>query len=215
MKLVVFETEEWEHAACLALPPEHELVCTREPLNAACAVNYSDAEGVTTFVNPKLNAGVLAPFPKPRLIATRFPDYDHIDLDYSWTHGITVSNVPDHGGATVAEHAFPLWLAISRLVEAIESKRQGDFFLVWLRGFDLRGKTLGVISTGRIGRRAIEIGKGFGMEVEAFEGAAQALGFRYADLLFVLTETVSSAKYPGRVRESGRSGTRKRGRTDR
>jgi len=192
MKLIVFETEEWEHAACLTLQPEHGVVCTREPLNAATAAKYPDAEAVTTFVNSKLDASVLAHFPKLRLIATRSTGYDHIDLDYCRAHGITVSNVPDYGDATVAEHAFALLLAISRqVVEAIERTRRGDFSQAGLRGFDLRGKTLGVIGTGRIGRRAIEIARGFGMEVVAFDVrpdavAAQTLGFRYGDLIDVL-----------------------------
>ncbi|MCL4765541.1 MAG: hydroxyacid dehydrogenase [Hyphomicrobiaceae bacterium] len=192
MKLIVFETEEWEHAACLRLLPEHEVSCTREPLNARTSSSYPDAEAITTFVNSKLSAEVLAHFPSLRLIATRSTGYDHIDLDYCREHGITVCNVPDYGDTTVAEHAFALLLALDRhIIPAVERTRRGDFSQTGLRGFDLRGKTLGVIGTGRIGRRVIEIAKGFGMDVLAFDmrpddSAAQALGFRYGDLLDVL-----------------------------
>ena len=194
MKIAVFETEEWEHSACLSLQPEHELVCMSDPLNAATAAQVPDAEVITTFVNSKLDAGVLAHFPQLRLIATRSTGYDHIDLDHCRAHGITVSNVPDYGDATVAEHAFALLLAISRhVVTAIERTRRGNFSQTGLRGFDLRGRTLGVIGTGRIGRRAIEIGKGFGMRVLACDVrpdqlAAQTLGFHYADLMEVLMQ---------------------------
>ena len=85
-------------------------------------------------------------------------------------------------------------LAINRrLLEAVERTRRGNFSQAGLRGFDLRGKTLGVIGTGRIGRRAIEIARGFGMKVAAFdlhpdEQAAGTLGYRYGDLMHVLAE---------------------------
>lgn len=192
MKLIVFETEEWEHSACLRLLPEHDVSCTREPLNARTASSYPDAEAVSTFVNSKVSADVLAHFPSLRLIATRSTGYDHIDLDYCREHGITVCNVPDYGDTTVAEHTFALLLALDRhLVAAVERTRRGDFSQAGLRGFDLHGKTLGVIGTGRIGRRVIEIAKGFGMEVLAFDvrpddAAAQTLGFRYGDVMDVL-----------------------------
>lgn len=192
MKIAVFETQEWEHEACLRLQPEHEVVCLREALNARTAPAHSDAEAITTFVNSRMDAAVLSRFSDLCLIATRSTGYDHIDLDYCKAHGITVCNVPDYGDATVAEHAFALLLAISRRVtDAVERTRRGDFSQGGLRGFDLRGKILGVIGTGRIGRRAIEIAKGFGMSVLAFdlypnEDSARALGFRYADLADVL-----------------------------
>ena len=71
MKIAVFETQEWEHSACLGLQPEHEVVCTPDPLNGMTAGEFLHAEAITTFVNSKLDAGVLAHFPKLRLIATR------------------------------------------------------------------------------------------------------------------------------------------------
>jgi D-lactate dehydrogenase len=194
MRVVVFETEEWEHDACLRLSPEHEVVCIREPLHEGTAADHADAEVVTTFVNSRLGGEVLARLPALKLIATRSTGYDHIDLGHCAARGITVCNVPDYGGHTVAEHAFALLLAVSRrLVEAVERTRREDFSTAGLRGFDLRGRTLGVIGTGRIGRRAIGIAKGFGMEVVAFdvhpdEEAARCLGFRYAAFERVLGE---------------------------
>ncbi len=192
MKVVVFETEEWEHQACLRLDPAHELSCTREPLDARTAADYPDVEIVSTFVNSKLGADVLGRFPSLKLIATRSTGLDHIDLGWCQAHGIAVANVPDYGDSTVAEHAFALLLAVARnLVEAVERTRRGNFSQAGLRGFELRGKVLGVIGTGRIGRRAIEIAQGFGMTVIAHdlysdEDTASRLGFRYADLDEVL-----------------------------
>jgi D-lactate dehydrogenase len=193
MKVVVFETEEWEHQACLQLEPAHAVRCRREPLDARAAADYPDAEIVSTFVNSKLGADVLAQFPSLKLVATRSTGFDHIDLNWCQAHGIAVANVPDYGDSTVAEHAFALLLAVARnLVEAVERTRRGDFSQAGLRGFELSGKTLGVIGTGRIGRRAIEIAGGFDMTVVAHdlypeEDTASRLGFRYASLDEVLT----------------------------
>jgi D-lactate dehydrogenase len=192
MRVAVFETEQWEHDACLKLQVEHSLICIRDPLTMDTAAGHADAEIVSPFVNSKLDAGVLALLPKLKLIATRSTGYDHIDLGYCGSHGITVCNVPDYGDVTVAEHVFALLLAISHhVVEAVERTRRGGFSQTSLRGFDLHGKTFGVIGTGRIGRRAIEIAKGFGMNVLAFDlypdaNAAQRLGFRYGELDTVL-----------------------------
>lgn len=189
MRVIVFETEEWEHAACQRLQPEHTVVCLREPLDATRIPHeHTDAEVITTFVNSRLGADVLVHFPALKLIATRSTGYDHVDLDYCHRNGIVVSNVPDYGDSTVAEHAFALLLAVCRhLVTATERTRRGEFGSKGLRGFELRGKTFGVVGTGRIGRRAIEIARGFGMRVVAFDcspdaTAAARLGFDYRDL---------------------------------
>jgi D-lactate dehydrogenase len=193
MKVVIFETEQWEHPACTTLGAEHSIACVQEALNEETAAAYGDVEVVSPFVTCRLNAEVLARLPKLKLIATRSTGYDHIDLDYCRAHGVAVSNVPDYGNVTVAEHAFALLLAISRhLVDAVERTRRGNFSQVGLRGFDLHGKTLGVIGTGRIGRRAIAIAKGFGMTALAHDlypnpDTAQGLGFRYAEFDAVLT----------------------------
>jgi D-lactate dehydrogenase len=188
MKIVVFETEDWERVACLALEPIHTVLCRRQPLTAGDADEFADAEAISTFVNSDLSASALKRLSKLKLIATRSTGYDHIDLDYCGGAGIAVCNVPDYGDPTVAEHAFALLLAVSRkIVPAVERTRRGDFSRSGLRGFDLAGKVLGVVGAGRIGRRAITIGRGFGMEVVAFDpapnpAAAQTLGFRYAPL---------------------------------
>jgi D-lactate dehydrogenase len=131
---------------------------------------------------------VLQLLPRLKLVATRSTGFDHINLDYCRAHGITVCNVPGYGDHTVAEHAFALLLAIARnIVDSVERTRRGNFTQSGLRGFELFEKTLGVIGTGRIGRRVIGIARGFGMEVVAFDvhpdhSAAATLGFRYAPL---------------------------------
>jgi D-lactate dehydrogenase len=204
MKVAVFETEQWEHEACLRLAPAHEVVCRRERLDTSTAALAHDAEVVSAFVNSDLSAAVLDQLPRLRLIATRSTGYDHIDLGRCAARGMAVANVPDYGDHTVAEHAFALLLAVSRrVVAAAERTRRGDFSQEGLRGFDLHGRTLGVVGTGRIGRRAIAIGRGFGMRVLAYDprpepAAAETLGFRYAPLEALLTEAdVVTLHVPG------------------
>ncbi|MEU2031126.1 hydroxyacid dehydrogenase [Nocardia amamiensis] len=188
MKIAIYEVEQWEHTACLRLHPEHELICSPAPLDTHTAAEAADADVLSTFIRSRLDADVLERFPKLQLVATRSTGYDHIDLGYCAAHGITVSNVPDYGDSTVAEHVFALILGLARhLVDAAERTRRGGFSQAGLRGFELRGKTLGVIGTGRIGRRVIEIAGGFGMAVVATDlhpdhAVAGRLGFRYADL---------------------------------
>jgi D-lactate dehydrogenase len=185
MKIAVYEAEQWERDACLRFGPEHDVACTDEPLNERTAGEHADAVIVSPFIGSRLGAEVLARFPRLKLVATRSTGYDHIDLSYCDAHGITVCNVPDYGDATVAEHVFALLLAVTRHIpEAAERMRRGDFSQSGLRGFELRSKVLGVIGAGRIGRRVIEIAKGFGMEAIAFDArpddaAARRLGFRY------------------------------------
>lgn len=185
MKVVIFEAEEWEAKACRALSSDHDLTCVNARLSPTEATRHRDAEAISTFINSRLSADVLEQMPKLKLIATRSTGYDHIDLPWCVSHGIAIANVPDYGDVTVAEHSFALMLAAARhVVEAVERTRRGNFAQDELRGMELRGKTLGVIGTGRIGLRAIEIARGFGMDVAAFdvvqnEDAASQLGFRY------------------------------------
>src|SRR5262245_31506629 len=164
MNIAVFETEEWERPAFLSLEPGHRVHCIAEPLNQQTAADFSDTEVASPFVNSRLDASVLAQFPGLKLIATRSTGFDHIDLQYCATHGITVSNVPDYGDSTVAEHVFALLLGVARkLVEAVERTRHGRFTQAGLRGFELRDRVIGVVGTGRIGRRVIESALGFGL----------------------------------------------------
>lgn len=168
MKVTIFETESWEDAAFRQSLRNHALHCTASALNESTAAAFAESEVISTFMNSKLGGAVLKQLPALRLIVTRSVGFDHVDLNYCHDHNITVCNIPDYGDYAVAEQAFALLLAIGRrIVPAVERCRQGWFGHQNLRGFELQGKTLGVIGTGRIGRRAIEIANGFGMTVVA------------------------------------------------
>ena len=114
---------------------------------------------------------MLAAFPNLKFITTRSTGFDHIDLDACKARGVTVAYVPGYGDNTVAEFAFGLMLNLTRKIyRGINRiKETRSFSLEGLRGFDIKGKTIGIIGTGRIGRESIAIAKGFGMNVLAYD----------------------------------------------
>lgn len=189
MKIVLFEIEAWERDAFSELNNrDHEVIFDKRALDAETAADHGDADIISTFIYSTLSEEVLTNFKNLKFIATRSTGFDHIDLDYCREHGIAVANVPTYGENTVAEHVFALLLAIShRVVDGVDRTRRGDFSPRGLQGFDLKGKTLGIIGTGHIGLHVAHIAKGFMLEVVAFdikpdEQAAEEIGFNYMDL---------------------------------
>lgn len=188
MKITIFDLEDWEREGFERLAGEHDLTLLAEPLSAENAGRHGDAEVVSGFVYSSFDEKVMEQLSSLKLIATRSTGFDHIAIDVCRERDITVCNVPTYGSNTVAEHVFGLLLTIShKLEEAIDRTRKGDFSPRGLQGFDLQGKTMGIIGTGDIGRETIRIAKGFGMDVLAFdiapdEDAARQLDFQYADM---------------------------------
>jgi D-lactate dehydrogenase len=188
MRLAVFEVEHWEREAFKELSSEHDISFSSRPLRVGSAGRYAAAEIISPFVYSDLGARVLKQLRDVKLIATRSTGFDHIDMEYCNQHGITVCNVPVYGEDTVAEHVFALLLTIShRMYEAVQRTRRGDFSQQGLQGFDLRGKTLGVVGTGSIGLCVIKIARGFRMNVLAFDvrpnqELASKLEFRYVGM---------------------------------
>lgn len=204
MKIVIFEFEPWERPFFERLHQGHDVHYETHPLDVATAGKYSDADIVSVFVYSTLDQEVLSQFKHLQLIATRSTGFDHIDIEYCKNHNIRLSNVPVYGENTVAEHVFALLLAIShRIPEAVNRTRTGDFSQQGLQGFDLRGRTMGVIGAGNIGRKVIKIARGFEMNVLAYdtqadEDLARELGFTYADLSHLLQQSdVITLHVPG------------------
>jgi len=195
MKISVFEAEDWERAALSSLEADHTLEVFPGELTQASVEKAADAEVISIFIYSSIDRALLDRLPRLKLIACRSTGVDHVDLEACRERGIIVCNVPRYGEYTVAEHVFALLLTIShRMEEAIARTRAGNFSPRGLQGFDLRGKTLGVVGTGDIGREVIRIANGFGMHVLAFDvnpndDAARALGFRYVDLETLLRES--------------------------
>ncbi len=188
MRIHVFEVERREIPAFDEIRRGNEVCFDQGPLTAANASAHREAEIVCPFVYSQLDRAALDQLPALKLVATRSTGFDHIDTQICRARGIPVCNVPSYGQNTVAEHVFALLLAIShRLPEAIERARSDRFSPAGLEGFDLAGKTLGVLGAGAIGRHVIRIAKGFSMNIVACDirpdpVLAGVLGFRYVDL---------------------------------
>ncbi len=193
-KIGFFELEGWEHALLKKTFPANsfELFESGGSLQKTSQIP-ADLEIVSVFVNSKVDEAVLKKLPRLKFLTTRSTGFDHIDTRICKRHQVTMSFVPGYGDNTVAEHAFGLILNLTRrLYEGISRvKETGTFSFTGLRGVDLKGKTLGVIGTGRIGRQAIKIAKGFGMKVVAFDpfpdrSAARKFLFQYVPLTKLL-----------------------------
>lgn len=169
MTLAFFEIEDWEKPYVKKKFAEHELLFFSDHLTEADIPKLQNVEVLSVFIYSPLTAAILKKLPNLICIVTRSTGFDHIDIAYCKQKKIIVCNVPTYGSNTVAEHTFMLLLALSRkLVPSIERTRRGNFELEGLRGFDLHGKTIGVIGLGNIGLEVMRIAKGFGMHVVAF-----------------------------------------------
>ncbi|HEY3396770.1 MAG TPA: NAD(P)-dependent oxidoreductase [Armatimonadota bacterium] len=185
-----FDTEQDESDRLCATGPDlpgWELTCYPQSVQLT-ETDFAGVECISVFIGSDLTAAQLARFPDLKLVATRSTGYDHIDLNACRARGIGVCNVPRYGETTVAEHTFGLMLALSRKIfKAYERTRQGNFALKGLLGFDLHGKTLGVVGAGAIGLHVLRIGRALGMNCLAFDARpvpilAEVLDFTYTDL---------------------------------
>ncbi len=171
MSIYFFETNDVEQAYLTERLPGETLHFREGPLTtAAQAREISDAEIVSPFVHSRLSADVIESLPDLKMIATRSTGFDHINAPDAASRGIPVCNVPTYGENTVAEHTFALILALSRnLHKAYVRTVAGNFSLDGLRGFDLKGKTLGVVGVGHVGEYVMRIARGFGMHLLAYD----------------------------------------------
>jgi len=189
MKIVFFEITDEDKDYLTPLFQDQDVTFLKEKLTPLNADLAKDAEIVSVFVNSEVTKEVIGQLPKLKFIATASTGFDHIDVATAKAKGIGVANVPAYGSQTVAEFTFALLLTISRnIYPARHQLLEGtNFDLSHLEGFDLDGKTLGVIGTGKIGQNVVRIAKGFNMNVVATdphpkEELAQNLGFKYLSL---------------------------------
>lgn len=158
-----------------------------------------DAEVISCMIYSKCTAENLAKLPNLKLLCTRTVGYDHIDLTYCQQNNITTTNVPDYGSHVIAEHVFALLLSTVRhILEGDKRVESGEFDYAGLRGIALRGKTIGIVGTGKIGRRVAQIAHGFGMKILALDRCrvtelSDLLGVRYVaeDEFFASCDIVS------------------------
>jgi D-lactate dehydrogenase len=167
----------------------HRLSFHEERLTQETAALARGVETVCAFVNDRLDAGVLGRLAAggTRLIALRSAGYNHVDLAAAAALGLTVVYVPGYSPHAVAEHTVALLLTLNRRIhQAHERVRRGDFSLDGLMGFDLEGKTFGLVGTGRIGTITGRIMQGFGCRVLACDpfpsAEAKEAGFVFCEL---------------------------------
>lgn len=185
MKILFLHKEDWEKDYVGNKLGPNEVYFYKN-LDDVPAEILSSVEVLSIFVSHVCKEAEISRLPSLKLIAARSTGFDYVDIPLARSKGIEVVYVPSYGENTVAEFAFALLLALSRkMPEAYEQVREsGSFMQGSLRGFDLKGKTLGVVGTGRIGTRAIKIAKGFEMNVLAYDpypkdGLDKELGFDY------------------------------------
>ena len=185
MKIAFFEIEEWEKDYLKNQLSDFDVAFFNEKISND---NIQSAKGyqiISVFTDSQIDKNVFQQLPDLKMIATRSTGFDHIDLEEAKKNNVLVCNVPTYGENTVAEHTFALILDLSRNIhKSIESVKEKGFAVEGLRGFDLKGKILGIVGVGHIGSHVARIAKGFEMNVLAFDlnenkKLENELGFKY------------------------------------
>ena len=186
LKVAFYEIEGWEEPIAKRDLAGHELFFFNGKIDEIDLPRQNDFEAISVFVDSRITPKVLERFPKLKFVAARSTGFDHIDIEACKNRGIAVAYVPGYGDNTVAEFAFGLILNLTRKIyQSIDQiKETESFSLTGLRGADLKGKTIGIVGTGRIGKEMIKIAKGFGMNILAFDpfpntNFAKEMNFKY------------------------------------
>lgn len=197
MRTLIYSSQTYDRESFLAaqVPPEIELHFQPARLTLDTVALAEAYEVVCAFINDDLSAPVLEQLAAggTRLIALRSAGFNHVDLAAAQRLGLSVVRVPAYSPHAVAEHAVALILSLNRhLHRACNRTRDGDFSLHGLTGFDLVGKTVGVVGTGQIGATFARIMAGFGCKLLAYDPypnpQVEALGARYLPLDALLAE---------------------------
>lgn len=191
MRVAMFSTKPYDSEAFSRanLAGRHEIVELEPPLTLATAPLAAGAEAVCIFVNDTADAPVLGALADAgvRHVALRCAGFNNVDLAAAAALGLDVVRVPAYSPNAVAEHTIALILALNRRIhKAYNRVREGNFALEGLVGFDLAGKTVGVVGTGRIGALVARLLWHFRCEVIAFDPVVNPrvseLGMTYVEL---------------------------------
>jgi D-lactate dehydrogenase len=202
VKVAVFSTKPYDQRFLDAANERHahQLKFFEPRLTPETAPLAAGHDAVCAFVNDQLSAPVLELLAEggTRLIALRSAGFNHVDLEAAAEWGITVVRVPAYSPYAVAEHAAALILALNRkLHRAYARVREGNFALDGLLGFDLHGRTVGVVGTGKIGVVFARIMQGFGCRLLGSDPypnpEVEALGLEYVELpdLFAAADIIA------------------------
>ncbi|MFH8515950.1 2-hydroxyacid dehydrogenase [Streptomyces gelaticus] len=179
-----------------AFAGQHEVRCLDVFLNKDTAPIAAGYEIISTSVNADLGSSVLQTLAAggTQMIAQRSTGFNNIDLDVAERLALRVARVSSYSPYSVAEFAWTLAMAVNRrIIRAASRTRDFDFRLDGLLGRDMRGRTAGVIGTGRIGEAFTRIAHGFGMELLGWDvaenAACTALGMKYVEKEQLLAES--------------------------
>jgi len=174
----------------------HQLRYLESRLNEQTVGLSAGSDAVCLFVNDHAPAEIIREWSNQgiKLIALRSAGFNHVDLKAAEEYGIAVVRVPAYSPHAIAEHAVALILTLNRKThKAYNRVRDGNFSLERLTGFDLFGKTVGVVGTGKIGVVFCEIMMGFGCKIRAFDllenEMLQNKGVQYGSLAELLAES--------------------------
>lgn len=191
MKTAIFSTKNYERPFFEQANEafEHDLTYFEPRLSSETAELAKDFPCICAFVSDRLSREVLERLAGmgTRLIALRSAGFNNVDLEAAAEQGITVVRVPAYSPEAVAEHAVTLMLCLNRGVHrAYNRVREGNFGLGGLMGFNMEGKTVGILGTGKIGESAASILRGFGCRLIAFDPVINKrcteLGVEYVEL---------------------------------
>lgn len=198
MKVAVFSTKPYDRTFLEAANAAHGhgLVFFEPHLTPETSALAAGFPAVCVFVNDRLDAKVLGALARQgtRVIALRCAGFNNVDLAAAHDRGLSVVRVPAYSPHAVAEHAVALILALNRKIHRAHARvREGNFALEGLLGFDLCGRTVGIVGTGKIGAVVARIMKGFGCQLLAHDPfrnpECEALGVHYVSLSELLARS--------------------------
>lgn len=169
MRIISFYNEPWEKEYLVKKIPG--IVFMDGTAQSHPELAGDPAEAISVFVKCRVDGELMNRFPKLKLVVTRSTGFDHIDMAEATRRGVVVASAPFYGKNTVTEQAFGLLLSLSRKIYKSHDRvlREGNFASEGLRGFDLKGKTIGIVGTGNIGAHAVRIAHGFEMNIIAYD----------------------------------------------
>ena len=206
MRIAVFSTKPYDTKYLeLANAGAHGLIFFDARLSPETAQLAVGADAVCPFVNDDLGATAISALADAgvRLIALRSAGFNHVDLAAAEAAGISVARVPAYSPHAVAEHTVAMILTLNRKTHrAYNRVREGNFALEGLLGFDMHGKTVGVVGTGQIGEVVTRILNGFGCTLLAHDpvqnAACATLGVRYCGLIVTDADVVITTAFADR-----------------
>jgi D-lactate dehydrogenase len=198
MEIAFFSTKPYDRNAFKAANGNYSynFVFFETKLNHQTASLAKGFTTVCTFVNDIVDRSTLELLAQngTKLLALRCAGYNQVDVEAANQVGIQVVRVPAYSPYAVAEHTFGLILTLNRKIHrAYNRVREGNFALEGLLGFDLHGKTIGIIGTGKIGQIVAQIAQGFGLKILAYDlypnPACEKNGVTYVDLITLLQQS--------------------------